>query len=530
MDAAAARPRSALALAAVVAAVAALAHARSIACGFVILDDPYYILENALVRGGFSAGSLAYAFALDGHHSYFHPLTWLSLMLDVELFGVKAWAFHAGNVALHAGTAALLFLVLRRFARDAVAATAAVLFAVHPLGVEAVAWVAERKTVMSAFLGTAAVLCYLRYGERRTPYRYGGALALHALSLLAKPGFVLLPVVLLALDWWPLRRLARGRDEPGRARILLEKLPFACASAIVVAVAVVSARGSTPHNVGTALLGRRTLTAFALVPEYLRAIAWPANLVVFRPYPRELDPVGVAIGVAVALAVTAGSILVARRHPSVPVGWCWFLATVAPYLGLHQAGMWPSWADRFAYVPMMGVALAAAGVADRLLGTRPVVLRRGAAGLAVIAGIALAGGTWAQIAVWNDSVVLFRRAVELAPANGGMQFRLGTALLAAGRAAEARGPLEAAVRLTVWSPDPYVVLGQLEETEGRFAEAERAYLAALRINPRYPPALYSYAQFLSRRGRDARPYFARFMQVAPPEWAAQRSAAAEHLK
>jgi tetratricopeptide (TPR) repeat protein len=530
MDAAGIRRRSPAALALAVAAVAAAAHARSIACGFVILDDPYYVLENALVRGGLTARSLAYALALDGHQSYFHPLTWLSLMLDVELFGVRAWAFHAGNVALHAGAAALLFLVLRRFARDAVAAAAAVLFAVHPLAVEAVAWVAERKTVLSSFLGIAAVLSYLRYGERPARGRYAGALALHCLSLLAKPGLVLMPVVLLALDAWPLRRL--GAEREGRRawrRILLEKVPFACASAAVVVAAVLSARASAPHHVGAAILSRRALTAVAVVPEYLRAVVWPTDLVVFRPYPREVDFLAVAIGAAAVLAITGASVLLARRQPSLAVGWTWFLATVAPYLGLHQAGLWPYWADRFAYVPMMGIAIAATGAVDRLLGTRPLA-RRGAAALAALAAVALAWGTWSQTAVWGDSVALFRRAVELAPSNGSLQFRLGMALLAEGRLAEARAPLEASARLTLWSPDPYVMLGQLEEKEGRPVEAERAYLAALRINPRFPPALYTYAQFLSRSGRDARLYYARFMQVAPDEWAAQRSVAAEHLR
>jgi protein O-mannosyl-transferase len=528
-----------LAVLCVVVAVA-LAHGGALSAGFVSLDDPIYVVENPYVRGGLSARSIEWAFR-PGTETYFQPLSWLSLMLDVELFGVSPAALHAGNVVLHAIGAVLLLLVLARTTRRLGASLAAtLLFAVHPLTVEAVTWVTERKTVLATAFGLAALLAWVRHLERPSRGRAALAVGLYAASLLAKPSLVIFPALLLVLDFWPLGRIrvpfarpstlalrayARGERERGWGALLLEKMPFVVVAAASLALVLASTAQITTTD---RTLGVRVANAIVSIPRYLSAAFWPARLTVFHPFPVSVPAGDVVIGLAVIAAVTAGAIAAARRAPAVLAGWAWFLVALAPVLGLHRAGLWPAWADRFAYVPLMGLAIAVAfGVADAIRGI--AAARVPAAVAAACAVVALGVGTREQVRHWTSSATLFGHGVEMEPDNAVLRYGLGTAYAVEGRFADAERELAEAVRLAPPYARAWGQLGAVKGILGREAQAEVALREAVRLDPRDLDAVWSLAELLAFTGRmdEARPLYARYAQLAPPALAARRARAAQ---
>ncbi|HSN92229.1 MAG TPA: glycosyltransferase family 39 protein, partial [Anaeromyxobacteraceae bacterium] len=335
---------------------------------FVHLDDNRYVIDNPRVRGGISWDGVLWAFTTL-HASNWHPLTWLSHMLDVELFGVRAGPHHLVNALLHAVDAALLFLALSRMtgARGRSLLVAA-LFAVHPLHVESVAWVAERKDVLSTLFGLLALLAYARHAERPRAGTYLAVVLAFAASLLSKPMWVTFPFLLLVLDFWPLRRMAgSGPADGGDAlarpvlplrRLLLEKLPLLALSAASSTVTVVAqGRGGSLAGLELPVPVRLANAAVSYV-GYVRMTLWPADLAVFYPF-REVGA-WEAIGAAALLAAaTALAIRRARAFPELAVGWLWFAGTLVPVVGVVQVGS-QALADRYAYLPSAGLFLAAA--------------------------------------------------------------------------------------------------------------------------------------------------------------------------
>lgn len=529
--------RSLALVAAGVVAVTAALYARVVTHGFIAMDDPYYVFGNATVLRGLSSESLSYAFSLDGRSSYFHPATWLSLMLDAQVLGPEPSGFHLVNLLLHLCTVTLLLLLLRRLTGSTLGAAAgALLFAVHPLTVEAVAWISERKTVLSSAFGVASILAWVSYAKRPGWRRYVLSLALHAAGLLAKPGLVVLPFLLLLLDAWPLGRLDDSSDGAAPAskrrhivRLLLEKLPFVACSVAVTLAVIHSASASTAHFGAGAVLGTRTLHAIAIIPEYLKATVFPMGLAIFHPYPRLVDPGRVLLGGAVVLALTGGTLACARRFPWALVGWLWFLVALTPYLGLHQAGLWPARADRFVYVPLMGLALAlAGGIARMRAGHARVVI-----GLSGAVAVALGAVTAGQLSHWRDSVAVFERAVAIEPDSGPMNVRLGISLLSEARAAEAVAPLQRAIELSpAAAADANFHLGRAFEALRQDGRAEQSYGTAIQLNPSHYPALFAYAEMLTRigLGAQARLYYARFLAVAPADGSQERQVAESRLR
>ncbi|HEX9307952.1 MAG TPA: tetratricopeptide repeat protein [Anaeromyxobacter sp.] len=513
----------------------AIAHGGALSNGFVAFDDDEYVYENPVVPAGLSPASIAWAFRIDARGQYFHPLTWLSLMADAQAFGVNPRGFHAVNVALHGATAVLALLVLfSATGRLGASTAAALLFAVHPITVEAVGWVTERKTVLSAALGMAAMLAYVRHARRPSATRLALVAALLAASLLAKPGLVVFPVLALLLDFWPLGRLAPGGADPEggamrRRGLLAEKIPLAVVSGAGLALAIVSSRTST-IDAALPSLALRSANAIASVPRYVSAIFWPVGFSAFHPFPSEV-PLGTVVAAATALAAaTVVAAAAARRLPWLFVGWGWFLVTLSPYLGLKQSGLWPGWAERFAYLPLLGFTTVLAFEASELA-QRARVLRAPLVAAAVLVAAVLGAATRHQVGHWKDSVTLFTRAVAVEPGAAVMRYNLAMTLARSRRFDEAAPQLEQAVQLAPGNPEVQTKLACVERDRGRPAEAERWFRSAMRLAPKDPEALYGLAQLLDGQGRaaEARPFFARFLGVAPPQYGTERALAARKL-
>jgi tetratricopeptide (TPR) repeat protein len=497
-----------------IALAVAVAHGGALRAGFVAFDDDHYVYLNPVVAQGLSGESAAWAFSLDRERTYFHPLTWLSLMLDAELFGVEPWGFHLVNLLLHAISAVLLFRFLARATgRTAGPLLAALLFAAHPVTVEAVAWISERKAVLSTALAMGSIVAWGAYARRPSAARYALAAALFLLALLAKPGVVALPLVLLALDAWPLRR-APWPFSPGRTaawrRLALEKVPLLAMGLAVVALAMVSFETAAAGAPAPPSL--RVANALASIGTYLRVAFWPSGLALIHPFPQAAPVMMAALGAAILGAGTLAGVRLADRAPYVLAGWCWFVLALGPYLGLVQNGLWPAWAERFAYLALPGIAVAVGfGVAE-LAGT-PV--RAGAIALALL--VPLAVRTRAQVAVWKDSVSLFT-AASIEPGACEVQLGLGRALLVEGRYPEAEATLRTTLARCPPAAPTHAVLGMALYAQEHFFEAEGELRRALRLAPEDPGALHYLSLLLWRTGRreEARPVLETFVRVAPP--------------
>ncbi len=525
--------------AAAVALAVGVAHGGAASAGFVTFDDGEYVYENPHVMGGLTQESLAWAFQIDERPHYFHPLTWLSLTFDAQLFGVddhgvlNARPFHVVNVVLHALAAILLLEALRRATgRLGPSFVAVLLFALHPMTVEGVAWVTERKTVLSGVLGAGAILAYVWHAARPSRGRLLTVASLLCASLLAKPGLVSLPVLFLLLDVWPLRRLGIGGTATPSAfapstprKLLVEKVPLFAIACAVLAIAMVSARTTTPPSHLLVPFGLRLENAVAVIPTYLRASFWPAGLAPFHPFPAGVDRSRIAAGLATVVLATAASIRSGRRYPMLPVGWGWFLVALAPSLGLVQSGLWPAWAERFAYLPVIGLAIAVSFFVADLASTRATRRVAFAAGLVVAAVLGVA--TRVQVRHWQDSEALYRRGVAIEPTSSVMRTNLGALLAQSGRLAEARTHLEVAVSSNPRSYIAHHVLATVFHRLGMLREAELHYGMALAIRPDDPGTLYDVAEFLRtvRGPQSARGYYMRFIRVAPPGFAALRARA-----
>jgi Flp pilus assembly protein TadD len=487
--------RTLLALALVLATAAAFG--RCCANGFVNYDDDVYVTGNRHVQAGLSASGLAWALTTTEALNW-HPLTWLSLQADSQLFGLRAWGFHLTSVLLHAANVLVLFLLLDRMTgRPWPAALAAALFGLHPLRVESVAWVAERKDVLSTFFGLLALLAYLAYARRPGLARYLTVALLFALSLLAKPMLVTLPAVLLLLDFWPLGRLRLGRSAvpavaahaPGPApvppwRVLAEKVPLLALAAASAAVTLYAQqRGGAVRSLEQLPLPARVGNALVSYVRYLGLTFWPADLAVFYPQSGEPLPGWQVAGAACMLALlTLGALAQARQRPYLLVGWLWFLGTLVPVLGLVQVGD-QALADRYTYVPSIGLAVVlawgAAEWADRAPRVRPVLA---AAALAVL--LACCVGTWRQVGFWRDGRSLWGHALEVTADNYTARNNLGRALVEeGGDPHEAEGHLRAAIRLQPDAWRPYTNLGPALDRQGRLAEAVDCYRRSLALNP-----------------------------------------------
>src|ERR1051326_2205979 len=324
---------------------------------FVNYDDPEYVSENPHVQTGLSVVNVAWAFRTTFFENW-HPLTWLSYLLDYQIFGLKPGAFHLVNLFFHGMNTLLLFAILNRITGARwPSAFVAVIFGLHPLHVESVAWVAERKDVLSVFFGLLTIWAYVRYTER--PKAKGGpylaALLFFALSLMAKPMLVTLPFILLLLDFWPLGRMVNRSAIKDSLRLVLEKGPFFALTGVSCVVTYLAQHQAVATVAGLSM-GKRLANAFVSYVRYVGKTFWPVDLAVFYPHPGQWPYWQVIGSVLVLGIITLLVFRVRRERPYLLVGWLWFLGTLVPVIGLVQVG-WQSLADRYTYFPLIGLLI-----------------------------------------------------------------------------------------------------------------------------------------------------------------------------
>ncbi len=471
-------------------ALVALVYRQVAEFGFVNFDDPRYVTQNPIVKAGLTWRGVVWAFS-GVHVSNWHPLTWLSLMLDVEAFGVDPSAMHLVNVALHAANTALLFLVLQAATnRPWRCAFVAALFAVHPLHVESVAWISERKDVLSTLFWLLAMGAWLRWVRAPSaPRKIAVALAM-ALGALSKPMVVTLPVTLLLLDVWPLRRLDPEGLTPARLWPLVrEKWALFAVSAVTgVLTLVAQQEGGSVASSQAVALPARLGNAILAYGQYLLQTIWPTALAVVYPHP-ALTPSGLPWGAvflsALVLAiVTAIVVWQWRARPYLAFGWAWYVVTLAPVIGLVQVGL-QGRADRYTYVPLIGVFVAVTWMAADLVGARlwgRTVLGAAAAGSVAAASIL----AFRQVATWQDSFRLFNHALEVTSENGLAWRNLGTAWQDARRPELAVPALRESIRLMPHDARTWLNLAISHMTMGQFDEADACFRKALDMSPRDP--------------------------------------------
>ena len=461
--------------------------ARTRQATFVDFDDGEYVYENPEVLAGLTPHGIRWAFTTTRAANW-HPLTWISHMLDVSLFGLDAGAHHLTSVVLHAAASVTLFLMLlsstgRRWPSAFVAAA----FAVHPLHVESVAWVAERKDVLAGlfwFTTMAAYVAYARHGGRR---RFGIVIACFVLGLLSKPMLVTLPCVLLLWDAWPLRRLVPAVADRNAVlwRLVKEKLPFvalAGASSLTTAFAQ-SSWGATAAWQAIPFQSRLANAAQSYL-AYLHDTFWPGSLAFFYPHPLLVGlPLSAARTTAALLllaAISYWALSTWRTRPHVTVGWLWFLGTLVPVIGLVQVGS-QARADRYMYVPAVGLFLAIAWEAADRLGPRRSIL---AGSLAVVTVVTMAAVSWRQVGYWRDPAALYRHALAVTSRNMVAWNNLGMHHLGQGATEEALSCFQQALQAQPDYAEARYNLGVTLGLLGRSSEAMAAYQQALRLDPR----------------------------------------------
>ncbi len=465
--------------------------------GFVNYDDPDYVTENSFVKNGLTGADLWWAFTTV-HASNWHPLTWISHMTDCSLFGLNPGAMHFVNVLFHAANAALLFALLWRLTQKIwPAAFVAALFAWHPLHIESVAWIAERKDVLSTFFALLALLSYAKYVEAfqvRSPKSkvfLAGSLLAFALGLLAKPMLVTLPFVLLLLDFWPFNRVGSfelkvAGSKPHNLQpsafnlqLLLEKLPFILLSAAACIVTCLAQRGAMAslEKVAFALRLENSLVAYV---GYLLKLFWPENLAFFYP----LTAPSAASLAAAGLVLVAGSFFAwrARRAwPFVTVGWAWFLGTLVPVIGIVQVGE-QAMADRYTYFPAIGIFIIVAygglALAERFSLVKKMLAP---AAILILAGSVLA--TENQLRYWRTDETLFGHAVAVAKNNEIAHLNLGVVYEKQGRTAEAMQEYRQALTINPQRAHTHNNIADLLDEAGQPAAALTEYQTALRLDP-----------------------------------------------
>ncbi len=474
------RPRLFTLLLALVTLVAYLPATRN---GFLYYDDDQYVTANNVVLAGLTPAGVVWAFTTC-YFSNWHPLTWLSHMADCTLFGVNPAAHHFVNVLFHALNAALLFSLLRRLTQKIwPSAFVAALFAWHPLHVESVAWVSERKDMLSTFFALLALLAYARFADEKSRRCYWLAVFCFVLGLMAKPMLVTLPCLLLLLDFWPLQRFPISNFIfPVFAKLLAEKIPFFLLAAASCVVTLFAQHGAMATLEAVPLPWRLANAAVSAV-RYLQKIIWPMDMAVAYPLTR-LSSVSVILAVAVLLVVTLAAWHVRWTRPYFLSGWCWFLGTLVPVIGLVQVGA-TAMADRYTYIPAIGIFLIVAFGVNEAAGRLPSLKKLFAALAAVVLLVCLAM-TQYQLHYWRDSETLFRHAIAVTKNNDVARCNLGYVFEQQGRYDEALAEYRAALQI---NPGHYQVrfpIGNMLAQLGRNGEALAEYRECLRLNPQVP--------------------------------------------
>ena len=501
---------------------------------FINYDDNVYITDNAQVQKGLTSNGIIWAFTTS-HTGNWHPLTWISHMLDCELYGLNPGGHHLTNVLLHMANAILLFVVLR-WMTGAIwrSGLVAALFALHPLHVESVAWAAERKDVLSTFFWMLTMVAYVHYVNRPGGKRYFLVLVTFFLGLMAKPMLVTLPFVLLLLDYWPLNRFkpravtgsvedqplgfrSSGDDKSPILKAVMEKTPLFVMSLFSCVFTVMAQQEagaiSTLEIVPFKLRIANGLVSFV---AYMGKMVWPLDLAVFYPHPvsdlQIWKPVAAGLFLLIVSTVV---LLVAQRCRYVLVGWLWYLGTLVPVIGLVQVGE-QAMADRYTYVPLIGLFIVVVwGFADLAKGWRS---RRWVVSVsAAVMVLALMAGSWLQVAHWKNSVKLFKHALDATSNNYVAHYNLGNALALQGKLTGAVSHYNKALQINPNFAEAHNNLGNALALQGNLTGAISHYNKALQINPDHAEAHLNLAVGLDRQGKhqEAIQHYAEVLRISP---------------
>ena len=498
-------------------------------CGFVGFDDKPYVTENRQVQKGFTVEGLAWAFTTF-HAANWHPLTWLSHMLDCQLYGLNPLGHHWTNLLLHIGNTLLLFFILQQMTGALwQSAFVAALFALHPLHVESVAWVAERKDVLSTFFGILAIIAYYRYVKQKSVVNYLFVFFFLCLGLMAKPMLVTWPFLLLLLDFWPLNRLhfsrsgtrqvesITGFDSKIFFKLILEKIPLfipVIFSSIITFMAQQS-RGAV-DSLTSLPLDIRINNALVSWVSYVIKAVWPAHLIVFYPHPGNMLPIWQGVGAALLIAgSTCAAVRLSRQYPYGIVGLFWYLGTLVPVIGLVKVGI-HGMADRYTYVPLVGLFIMISWGASDLLGRwrhGRVALAAGACAIV----LALVVCSRFQVSHWKNTTFLFKQALAVTTNNYVAHYNLGVNLERQGRLEEAISHLNGALRIRPNYAQGHYSLGNMLGRQGRLEEAVNHFSAALHIRPNYAEAHYSLGVAMERLGREeeALEHYRKVLKIRP---------------
>lgn len=501
---------------------------------FVSLDDDIYLTENYYVLAGLTTAGIVWAFSFTDS-PYWHPLTWLSHMLDCQLYGLSPSMHHLTNVVLHLANTLLLFLVFYRMTGALWRSCfVAALFALHPLNVESVAWVSERKNLLSTFFWLLTMVFYVRYSKKPCLARYVLVVSIFALGLMAKPMLVTLPFVLLLLDYWPLGRFpfqqvdSDTRTEAAPATIpvfqktisvnlVLEKVPLLILSVLSSFLTSLSVQRSG-IVISTTLVPMKLRIANAIVSyaRYIGKLIWPQDLAVFYPYPSTV-PLWQSVGAGLLLAGISFLVIRAwRKLPYLCIGWLWYLGTLIPAIGLVQAGQWPAMADRFTYVPAIGLFVMLAWLIPHVL----TKWRYRKTGLVLAAGALLAALlllTRAQLNRWSNTITLFEHTLKVTENNYLAHNNLGNALARQGKLKQAKDNYVKALRINPTFPRAHNNLANVLARQGKSQEAIAHYTKALEIKPNFPKAHNNLGNVLARQGKnqEAIVHYTKALQIKP---------------
>jgi tetratricopeptide (TPR) repeat protein len=490
-------------------------YAQTATHGYVAYDDDQYVYQNHWVKAGLTGANIAWAFTTFFYANW-HPLTWLSYMLDFSLWGENPGAQHLENVAIHLASTLLLFLVLTRMTRRPWrAALVAAIFTVHPLRVESVAWISERKDVLSTFFDMLTLLLYVRYAAKPAVPRYLAVALAFALSLLAKPMAVTFPLVLLLLDFWPLRRIAWPPAPAAGRRLIVEKLPLLGLSAAASVFTFLAQRNfGAVASLSRLPLAARAANAAISYVVYMGKAFWPADLAVL--YPERSPDSGSALLAAILLvAITGVAWLWIRKRSYFAVGWLWYLGMLVPVIGLVQVGV-QSMADRYTYLPMVGLSIAVVWtVADFVEGRRELRLAAGVAAASVL--IALAVVSFRQTGYWKSSRALFEHTLAVTRNNHIIENNMGVILGREGNSREAMALYKEALAIVPDYADAHANLGHELLKAGQFADGEQHLIKALALRPDIASAQGDLGVLMAARGQyeQARRQFERALAINP---------------
>ena len=485
---------------------------------FVNFDDDLYVTENPHTQEGLTQKSVSWAFSFsEKEGTYWQPVTWLSHALDCQLYGLQPGKHHLTGLMFHLANSLLLFMVFKwmtgAFWRSAFVAA---LFAIHPINVDSVAWVAERKNVVSTFFWMLTMLAYVYYTKKPTLGRYLLTFSMYVLGLLTKPMLVTLPFALLLLDYWPLKRLLYGqpsrKKRGGRTKtampefkrfppfqLIVEKIPFFILTGLSIGLSSLSVQEKGPLA-SLVPMDLRIANALVSYVKYIGNMIWPQGLTVFYPYPRMV-PAWETIGaVLLLLCVSAMAVRSIERAPYFIIGWLWFLGTLFPVLGLVQVGLWPAMADRFAYVPLIGLFVVFAWGVPQICQNRryhKIWLSASVAFLPLI----LITVTWKQVGYWENSISLFEHNLRFTSNNHIAHNNLGVALDRQDRTKEAIEHYLQALRISPDYVKTYYNFGVALNKQGRTKEAIEHYLQAIRIKPDFDKAHNNLGVALDKQGR-----------------------------